>query len=69
MNREIKMGKKPSETITPTGKKTYTCYGCGKKILASEEILENERAEYCETCYRDKYFYHTNSDGKDLEGM
>ena len=69
-NREISMGeKKPSEATADTGKKTYICYGCGKKISTPEEIVENERAQYCETCYRDRFFYHTTNGGKNLERM
>ena len=59
--------KKPTRTATAVGDKTYTCYGCGKKIRTAEEIIENEHAEYCETCYRDRYFYHSTNGGKGLE--
>lgn len=59
--------KKASTENTEADTKTYTCYGCGKKIQAPEEIIENERAEYCETCYRDRFFYHTTNGGRNLE--
>jgi DNA-directed RNA polymerase subunit RPC12/RpoP len=59
--------KKPPQTTAAAGDKTYICYGCGKKIRTAEEIIENELAEYCETCYRDRYFYHTTNGGKGLE--
>jgi hypothetical protein len=63
------MAKKNATAKTPPSPKTYICYGCGKKISALEDVIENERAEYCETCYRDRFFYHTTTDGKDLERM
>jgi DNA-directed RNA polymerase subunit RPC12/RpoP len=59
--------KNPTRTTAAAGDKTYICYGCGKKIRTAEEIIENELAEYCETCYRDRYFYHTTNGGKGLE--
>ncbi len=53
----------------PTAGKPRICYGCGKKLHTPEEVIENERAEYCETCYRDRFFYHTTDGGKNLERM
>jgi DNA-directed RNA polymerase subunit RPC12/RpoP len=58
----------PTTTAADIDRKTYICYGCGKKNLTLAEIIENERAEYCETCYRDRFFYHTPQGGKNLEG-
>ncbi len=61
------MTKKPSASTTPDAKKVRICYNCGKKLRAPEEIIENERAEYCETCYRERYFYHTPGSGGNRE--
>lgn len=63
-SRETNMGNKPS---APAAKKPCICYNCGKKLRTPEEIIENERAEYCETCYRDRFFYHTPNGGKNQE--
>ncbi len=63
--RETHMTTPKQPPRLATGQKTYTCYGCGKKIYTDAEIVENEHAEYCETCYRDKYFYHTAKGGKE----
>ena len=58
---------KPPRADTAAGSRDFICYGCGKKFHTAEEIVENEQAVYCETCYRDKYFYHTTNGGKGLE--
>mgnify|MGYP001603654227 CR=1 FL=1 len=59
--------QKPTTTAADSARKIYICYGCGKKIHTPAEIIENERAEYCEACYRDRFFYHTPHGGKNLE--
>ena len=63
------MSKHQNSTTNTLGnaKKTYICYNCGKKIHTRAEVIANERAEYCETCYRDRFFYHTPHGGKNLE--
>jgi hypothetical protein len=65
ISRETKMDNKPSAAAS----KPRICYNCGKKLHAPEEIIENERAEYCETCYRDRFFYHTPNGGNNKEQM
>ena len=69
LNRETTMSPKTSKAATPTDPKPRICYGCGKKLHTPEEVIENERAEYCETCYRDRFFYHTTGGGRNLERM
>ena len=59
--------QKTTAAAADSARKTYICYGCGKKIHTAAEIIENERAEYCATCYRDRFFYHTPHGGKNLE--
>ena len=63
------MKKEPATTSHPKSPDTQTCYGCGKRIEDPEKIIENERAVYCETCYRDRFFYHTTTGSKDMERM
>ncbi len=58
----------PSTTDTPDNAgRTYICSDCGQKIHTPARMIENERAEYCETCYRDRFFYHTPHGGHHLE--
>jgi hypothetical protein len=32
------------------------CCICGKKMTAPQEILAMNGQDYCDTCYRDRYF-------------
>ncbi len=63
------MSKKQSAPNSPAANKSRICYNCGKTLRTPEEVVENERAVYCETCYRDRYFYHTPDSGGNRERM